>query len=91
MMRREQIQARYPHLLSMMMWACSLSITEAVSCVQLYLDGSMFAGEAVNHMGGTIECVRHTAQCRNHFAHMGATDTYASILHRADFCRRIAA
>jgi hypothetical protein len=81
----EIIATRYRFLVSLLMWACSLSHTEAVCCIRMYLDGHLFGSEAVDHMGGNIECIRHAVAARDQFAHMGITDTYRSILHRADY------
>jgi hypothetical protein len=90
----EWIEARFPHLISMLMWACSLSVTEAVSCIACYMDGMMLAGEAVNHAGGTLECLTHSARCRNALATIkGGCETYTSILRRARYycARKVAA
>ena len=87
----ETIERRYRRFISILMWSCSLSHTEAVCCVRMYLDGFLFGPEAVDHMGGPQTCVKHAVTCRNHFASMGTTDTYRSILMRAGYYAEVAA
>ncbi len=53
MKTHEQIKARYPRLLAAMKWAACLTDHEATSCIQMHQLGDNWAGEAVNHFGGT--------------------------------------
>lgn len=51
--QERHIGDRFPRLLLAMQTAACLSRGETISCLRFYMRGDKWAGEAVNHFGGT--------------------------------------
>jgi hypothetical protein len=59
----EEIERRYPVLISAMKWAAILSTTEAVDCIRA-IQEHRGSGEAVSHFGGPTRVFAAALRCR---------------------------
>ena len=62
-MRYEEIERRYPVLISAMKWAAILCTTEAVDCIKA-IQEHRGSGEAVSHFGGPRAVLAAALRCR---------------------------
>jgi hypothetical protein len=64
---REELLAQFPMLVRALRWACILSQSEAVGAIHgMITTGPFFMGsEAVAHVGGSANAIRHAWRCRN--------------------------
>jgi len=61
----DEIEARFPRLTSAVQWAIIGSRDEARGALRNHLAGNAWAGEAVNHFGGTLEAIRAGIRSRH--------------------------
>ncbi len=61
--RYEEIEQRYPLLISAMQWAAILSVTEATDCIKA-IQEERGSGEAVQHFGGPLAVFKGAMRCR---------------------------
>src|SRR2546428_9938668 len=59
------IEAYYPRLIRVMKWCAILSTSEAAAAIREHKAGSLWAGEAVNHYGGTRKVIKNAIAWRN--------------------------
>ncbi len=64
-MTRDEIEARFPHLIRALRWAACLTTGESVTCLQARMERREWASEAINHYGGVSAALAGAWRCRH--------------------------